>query len=395
MSAEEINRLAVELRPHYRRFLGHHKGEILLTAHSHQAWPDVAREGQVEAWDDAARLVDQKWGRVFGEILPELQQGIASRLGTTRPQDLALGVNTHELVYRLLTCFPPNARILTTDSEFHSLTRQLARSEEEGLVVTRVPAEPGEELVDRMVSHLRADRPNLLALSQVFFTNGRVVEALPTLLGAAAEASVPVLVDAYHSFGVLNIRAEEWPGSVFVTSGGYKYAQCGEGVCFLLLPSEASRLRPAYTGWMADFAGLENRGETVRYGPGGQRFFGATFDPTPWYRSVHVFRWMDRVGLIPPVLERAAQIRTERIIAIYDQLGLNARGLHLASPRENHARGGFVAFSHPEAPTLSRALRENGVHTDARGDILRLGPAPYTSSDEIDRGLAALNRLLS
>ena len=40
------------LAPHYSRF---RVGErLLLTGHSHQAWPDRAFEGQTRAWFDAA-----------------------------------------------------------------------------------------------------------------------------------------------------------------------------------------------------------------------------------------------------------------------------------------------------------------------------------------------------
>jgi kynureninase len=37
-----------------------------------------------------------------------------------------------------------------------------------------------------------------------------------------------------------------------------------------------------------------------------------------------------------------------------------------------------------------RALRARGIFVDARGDLLRLGPAPYVTDEEIDRGVAAL-----
>lgn len=394
MSAEAIDKLAHKLRPHYSHFLRHREGEVLLTAHSHQAWPDVAREGQLEAWDDAARLVDGKWDRVFGEILPELQARLAERLGSRRPRDLAFAVNTHELVYRLLSCFPLDARVLTTDSEFHSLARQLRRSEEDGLRVERVAVEPGEGFAERLVTALRAAPPDLLALSQVFFTTGRIVHELERVLAAAAELDVPVLVDTYHGFQAMPMNADAWPGTVFVAGGGYKYAQLGEGVGFLLLPREAGRFRPRHTGWMADFSGLHGPQREVRYGDGGARFFGATFDPTAWYRALHVFRFMDRLGLSPEALREASLLRTDRILEGYDDRGLAARGVELATPRDARARGGFVALRHPRAVELSRALRTRGVHTDAREDLLRLGPAPYTTSSEIDRALGLLAELV-
>ena len=40
---------------------------LLLTGHSHQAWPDVAMEGIKKSWEDAALLVDEKWGKAFGK----------------------------------------------------------------------------------------------------------------------------------------------------------------------------------------------------------------------------------------------------------------------------------------------------------------------------------------
>lgn len=391
---EEIDRLALKLRPHYGHFLRHREGEVLLTAHSHQAWPDVAREGQLAAWDDAARLVDGKWDRIFSEILPEVQARIAERLGSSRRADLAVAASTHELVYRLLSCWPENARVLTTDSEFHSLSRQLARSEEEGLSVRRVPAEPGANFAARFIHSMVQHEPDLVALSHVFFTTGRIVTRLGDVLEAAAARDVPVLVDTYHSFCALPLEADEWPGRVFVTGGGYKYAQCGEGVCFLLLPRDAERFRPRNTGWMADFGALERTSQEIRYGAGALRFFGATFEPTSLYRALHVLRWMDKLGLTPEVLRAASLLRTGRLLDRYDDLRLAGRGLGLATPRAESERGGFVAFRHARAVELSRALRARGIHTDARGDLLRLGPAPYTTSGELDRAMTVLADLL-
>ena len=49
----------VKLRLHYGDFLK--PARILLTGHSHQAWPNVAREGLLRAYTDAAAHVDDKW----------------------------------------------------------------------------------------------------------------------------------------------------------------------------------------------------------------------------------------------------------------------------------------------------------------------------------------------
>ncbi|MGW2222828.1 kynureninase, partial [Nonomuraea sp. NPDC001684] len=58
-----MNDISGRLAPHYSAFRA--ADRLLLTGHSHQAWPDVALAGQIEAFDDAARDVDDKWAAAF------------------------------------------------------------------------------------------------------------------------------------------------------------------------------------------------------------------------------------------------------------------------------------------------------------------------------------------
>jgi selenocysteine lyase/cysteine desulfurase len=385
-----INELAGRLRPHYSRFLEPLGDRVLLTGHSHQAWPNVSRDGQMAAWDDAARLLDHKWDRVFGELIPELQSRIAARLGTTRAADIAFAPNTHELVYRLSSCFPAKSAIVSTDSEFHSLRRQLDRFEEEGAKIERVPVElegDASTFSARFIEAVDRVQPSWVALSYVLFTTSRVVRELPRILEAMRERKVPVLVDAYHAFNVLELEVDKFEGDVFVCGGGYKYAECGEGVCFMLLPKIADKYRPLTTGWFSHFESLEKKSSGgVAYGGGGYRFFGATFDPTSFYRALWVMRFMDEQGLTVPVLAEQSAAQTQRIIDA--AAGLEKFGIRVATPKLD--RGGFVSLETPRAKALEGALYTNGVHTDVRGHLLRLGPAPYLSTLEIDRAMDVL-----
>lgn len=394
--AATLDDLARRLRPHYARFLAGRDEQCLLTAHSHQAWPDISREGHLECWDDAAARIDGKWTKVFTQILPDFQRHVAERLGSGRDHDLAIAPNSHELAYRLASCFPADAPVVTTDSEFHSLRRQLDRLEEDGLPVTRVPVhDPDPEaFADRFVTALEEVRPAWAALSLVLFTTSRRIVQLPKILERAAQLGVPVLVDAYHAFNTLELDVDRWPGQVFVTGGGYKYAQTGEGACWMLLPEDVSGFRPRQTGWFADFESLEAQPSTVGYSKGGARFFGSTFDPSGLYRGVWTLRWMDQMKLTPAALRAQSVLGTERIIERYDHFGLADRGVELASPRDPKHRGGFVTFSTPRAAELQLKLKQAGVHTDARAHLLRFGPAPYTLAWEIDKGVETLAALV-
>ena len=106
------------LAAHYRHF---RVGErLLLSGHSHQAWPDVAREGVVEAFDDAARSIDEKWELAFARA-ERVREGYRALLGDPGGE-VALGASTHELVVRWLSALPLAAkpRLVTTDGEFHT-----------------------------------------------------------------------------------------------------------------------------------------------------------------------------------------------------------------------------------------------------------------------------------
>ena len=66
------------LAPHYSRFGVSER--LLLTGHSHQAWPDCGFEGQQAAWLDAARYVDDKWEHAFDRA-ERVREGFARLLG--------------------------------------------------------------------------------------------------------------------------------------------------------------------------------------------------------------------------------------------------------------------------------------------------------------------------
>jgi len=149
---------------------------------------------------------------------------------------------------------PPAPRVVTSDGEYHSARRQLDRLVEEGLELSGSrPTSP------RRWPAARArvdDRTALVVVSHVLFESGRIVPGLGELARACERAGAALLVDAYHAVNVvpLSLPAEGLSGA-FVVGGGYKYLQLGEGNAFLRVPAGAT-LRPAVTGWFAEFDAL-------------------------------------------------------------------------------------------------------------------------------------------
>ena len=372
------------LRPEYSEFL--RSDRVLLTGHSHQAWPDAARVGLLRAWEDAACHVDDKWAHASVQA-DRVRAAVADRIGTGADQ-IALGVNTHEMVARFLSSLDLQRRphLVTTAGEFHSLDRQLRRLIEAGIEVTFVPADPPGAISERLAAAIRPNTAAVLA-STVLFETSAIVHGLDTVTRAAHAAGAAVLYDAYHAFNVLPFAvAELGPDPVYVTAGGYKYAQWGEGCCWLRVPPDDLR-RPVITGWFSDFEGLDagRQGGFVGYGPTpALRFAGSTYDPVSHYRAAAVAAFFDQRELTVTRLRALSLRQTSRLIGwLCDDAGLN-----LATPVADSDRVGFVALAVSGAAEVVRRLRHRGVYADARGSFLRFGPAPYVTDDELDRACA-------
>jgi kynureninase len=357
---------------------------LLLTGHSHQAWPDVGREGVLEAWDDAACDVDDKWERAFAKA-ERVRDGFRALLGEPGGA-IALDQNTHGLVLRFLSALDlrRRPRLITSDGEFHTLRRQLARLGEAGLEVVHVPARPASTLAERMASTLD-DRTAAVLVSAVMFGDSRIVPGLDELARACEDRGVELLVDAYHALGCLPFELPS--AATWVVGGGYKYLQLGEGNCFLRLPPHADELRPAITGWYAEFEEMaaEKTPGAVEYPKGGARFAGSTYDPTSHYRAARVFDFFEQRGLTPERL-RESYLHQTTLLA----RGLAELGLEVEQEREPF--GGFVAVEIDDAEAVRRRLVEAGVATDSRARFLRLGPAPYLSDAQLEEALRRLER---
>jgi selenocysteine lyase/cysteine desulfurase len=380
-----------DLRPHFSRFLSADPNRLHFAAHSHHPWPDATRAAQLEAWDTAARLMDDKWGEILGVLLRDCQREVAARLSLPDPTTLVFAPNTHEFLVRILSALPARRapRVLTTDAEFHSFSRQMARLEEEGLAeVTRIPADPGPDCVPRLIEAARGAGFDLIWVSEVFFSSGYANEGFEALAEAAGDAVL--VVDGYHGFMARPVDWSRLASRAFYLAGGYKYAMAGEGCCFLHCPP-GWLPRPRNTGWYAAFGALAGPQGSVAYAEDGWRFMGATFDPTALFRLRAALRWAAEVGATPAAIHAHAVALQQRFVA-----GLAGTGLdpdRLVVPLSEPRRGNFLTFALPDAEAWQARLAAAGIVTDRRGERLRFGFGIYQTAAEVDSLLDRLRRL--
>jgi kynureninase len=387
IQAAEFHKSPNAIAADYSRFRV--SDRLLLTGHSHQAWPDVAFDGMMEAFNDAAELVDDKWPNAF-EKANAVRAGYA-RLLHDDPSRIALAENTHELVTKWLSALPlkARARIVTTDGEYHSIRRQLDRlAEEEIIELVRVPALPVSDLASRLVAELD-EHTAAVMMSSVLFRTGQIVPNVRDVAAACERFGAELLIDAYHQVNVVPFDPHGLENA-FITGAGYKYCQLGEGNAFLRMPSGRA-LRPVITGWFAEFETKEAPPSAgVQYGHGPLRFAGATYDPTANYRAAAVFDYFAQRALTPELLRAVSQHQIALIASLFDALDLKPSVLSRDRSLPLDSIAGFVVLRSQRAGEICQALHDAGVFTDYRAEALRLGPAPYLSDAQIEDAMRRL-----
>ena len=367
-----------------------------FAAHSHHLWPDASFDGQMQAWNDAARLADRKWDKVMDEVWTEAQTHVARELGMDDPSSIVFSSNTHDFLIRLITAAPRREsgplKVLTTDGEFHSARRQFARwAEADWISLDKIPVEPFESFSARFLEAAAAGDHDLILVSQVLFGSGRIFSAVGELATLGRPDGPWVVIDGYHAFMALERPFGGDAGrSAFFLGGGYKYAMAGEGCAFLHAPPDFGP-RPPVTGWFAEFEDLSLPPGSVGYAKDASRFMGATFDPSALYRFNAVRRMLADNGLTTARICGHVEALQRHLIDSLDTTPLGAT--ELLNPLDGRPHARFVAFRGPEAQRWYADLKARNCIIDVRGDVLRIGFGIYQDESDVERLVALLAQL--
>ena len=387
----------MSFKPLFSRSLAADPGRLHVAAHSHHLWPDASFDGQVQCWEDAARLADRKWDKVMGEVWPQAQGHVAAELGTGMADALVFASNTHDFLVRLVAAAPRadprRLRVLMSDGEFHSARRQFARWAEDGwLELDTIAAEPFDDFSGRFAAAARSGAHDLILVSQILFGSGRRFDAVDQLAVLARPGGPWVVIDGYHAFMALNQPFKETAArSAFYLGGGYKYAMAGEGCAFLHAPPGFGP-RPPVTGWFAEFEDLTLPPGMVGYSSDAMRFMGATFDPSALYRFNAVRRMLAEVGATTASISAHVERLQRRLLEAI--AGTVLSDADLLNPIDGRPHARFLAFRSPAAMRWYADLKTKNCITDVRGDVLRIGFGLYHDESDVD-AFAALARGLS
>ena len=283
---------------------------------------------------------------------------------------------------------PPRDTIVMTALDFPSVRyvyEGLARRLGARIVV--VPSDDGLTIDTQRLLDAIDERTRLVAISHVLYKSAFIMDA-EAICRRAHETGALVSLDAFHSVGVIpiDVRAS---GVDFLSGGVLKWLCGGPGGCFLYVrPEVRDTLAPALTGWQAHRRPFAFEPE-MEHALGAWRWLGGTPAIPALYAATEGPGILARVGM--EAVRAKSMRQTARLIELAD-----ARGFTVHAPRDASRRGGTVAFDVPHGLEVSRWLLARDIVIDYRpGAGIRVAPHFYTSDDELEAAVAAIDECLT
>lgn len=384
--------LQAHVWPLFSRVLTEGPKAIYLANHSLGRPLDQTARDVQEALDAWYATLDHAWGPWMNEI-QRFRASIATLIGAARPDCIVPKTAAGQGLRAVLNTFPDMPRVVATAGEFDSMDFILRTYHHKQRASVRwVPQRPSPDttsppriLIDDVVAAIRDDKPHLVLVSHVYFATGQILDPAP-IVAAAHEAGSLVMLDCYHSAGVIPIQFDDL-GADFAVGGSYKYTRGGPGACWLAIhpkhlatgnmPEQEGKLRTLDTGWFAkkDTFKYERPSEPL-LSAGGDAWLESTPAILPFYQAragleLTLAMGIDRL--------RAYSLKQQALLATH----LAARGVHVSGPSPH--QGAYLLLPHADAPRFCERLLASGrgVNADSRQGFVRFCPDILTTDAEL------------
>lgn len=379
--------LREHLFPLFSQVLARDSREIYLANHSLGRPLDALAGDVAEGLQAWYAELDNAWMPWWDEM-QQWRAATAAVLNVARADAIVPKSSAGQGLRAVLNSYADVPRVLTSSGEFDSIDHILKQYAAKGRAeVEWVPARAdglfhAEDLIARLAG------VDLVVVSQVFFATGQVLEGLPGLIAAAHALGVRVLVDVYHSYGVLPVDLSAL-GADYAIGGSYKYLRGGPGVCWLYVSPQVldSGLTTLDTGWFAKLDPFSyQRPMPPAFAPGGDAWLESTFNPLGFYQARSGLALLGAIGV---ARLRDYSLRQKQLLAE----ALAERGI--ASFGASAHYGAFLSIPHAEPMQLAERLRALGVNGDARSAGLRLCPDLLSSEAQLVEAAERLASLLA
>jgi kynureninase len=363
--------------------------------HSIGMFPDKGRRIGEALAAFAARWAtpdDAQWEAALGA-----RRGFIDRwrlLINAREGTLTSAENVTSALYTLINSLPSHyrahRRFLIAADCFPSLHFLLAgMAARHGFILDTVPLRAGETWVREEDLIARWTPEVGVALLTTVTSTASYRCDLAALIAHGRRMGSLIGVDITQSVGLFPFDVQT-TGVDFVVSTSLKWlgGTPGAGILYVRAPL-LETCEPELRGWFSQQDIFSWDLNAFSYAPDAHRFDNGTPSILACVGTLPALAWhaaqngaallAHNRALASPLIEAAADL-----------------GLHIASPLEEHRRGGSTMIQLPPGSKqrVLAELRASGLYADCRGTTLRLSPGNVTTAEGVERLLRVLARLI-
>jgi kynureninase len=346
-----------------------------------------AMQGYADAWATrGVRAWDERWWMLAREVGDRI-----GALMNAAPGSVAIHPNVTTCQAVIASCFDYSGRrnkIVLTDLDFPSVIYFWEAQRRRGARVHRVPTEDGIAVsLERLLDAIDEETV-LVPISHVFFRSAYINDAA-SIVARAHDVGAHTLLDTFQSLGTVPIDVQGLQVD-FACGGVLKWLCGGPGTAYLYVRPDLGRtLEPTFTGWFADEHPFDFEVGAIRYTASPYRFMNGTIPVPALEAALPGLQIVAAAGI--ERIRTKSRRQTTKLIELADRHEWPVR-----TPRDPERRGGTVSVDMPHAYDVCRELLKRDILVDWRPNAgVRMSPHFYTTDEELDRAIAAVEEILT
>ena len=280
--------------------------------------------------------------------------------------------------------------VVSTEADFPSVTYPWHRiAEDTGCQVRLVPVLDNPESFDVNTVAEHVDSATaVICISHVQYLTGHLLD-LDDLVTLAHDHGALLIIDATQSAGQVPIDVTTTGVDALIT-GSYKWlcSTFGAAACYLS-PALLGEFRPPLVGWRSTEHPYSLDARWLPLAATARRMEYSTMSYAAAIALGRAIRYVTGLA-IDEVADHNGQLAAQLID------GLTQRGAKLLTPRDPRRRAGTVTarFAGRDGEAIAAELTRHGVIVSPRVGSTRFSMHFYNNSDDVDRALAVLDRVL-
>jgi kynureninase len=362
----------------------------------------AAVQGALAAWTERGHRGWEEGERPWLTTAERVGALQAPLVGAAADEVVVTGTTTYNIHVLMATFYQPRGRRtkvladeLTFPSDIFALQSQVRlRGLDPAQHLVLVKSRDGRMLEEDDIIAAMTDEVAVMMLPSAIYRSAQVLD-VARLTRAAHERGIVAGFDLAHSIGVMPHALDAWDVD-FALWCGYKWLNGGPGAVGGLYVNRRHFGRAAgLTGWFGVAPEHQFDPDLVYHQAPNARAWSLS---TPHVLSAAALEGalavFHEAGI--EAIRAKSRVQTRYLIYLADQLLLGpASAWSLATPREDHRRGGHVALEHPDAARLRPATLARGLHFGfKKPDTFRLAPSPlYTTYAELWQAVFTLSDL--